>query len=375
MTIVRRATGLCCAFTLAGALVACGSDGSPVAGVATGTTGTKELSLVRPVRARIDALTDALRSGDLTASRLAYESYDAGWNGVEVYVNVRSRSLYALLETDLQARIADGLKPARPDLAPLVPLSEQLGRTFDEALALVQAGPALSPMFDDLAALRIVRADLRIATAALGTGDLNKARTSFAAFKEGLPGVEGLITSRSTSAGAELTAAVADADARFAQAGVTADDLKAPVATVTTRYNVAVNLWNAAARNADLAKTTFTDDDTKSLSALHDIETRVRVSQSSWSSGNLAGATEAAAAGNAAFEQVKPALAAKSADAALKSALDAYAAAAVAGGDAAKVAAAARAAQEAVAVAQQVIAGQFWTEPRLQQFLAGLPKA
>lgn len=394
MTTTRRIAGVTTALALALSLAACGKDDAPVKTAALPATGattatapastaaslapgaaTKELGLVKPVRARVDALTDALRKGDVAGSRQAYEAYDAGWNGIEVYINVRSRALYGDLETDLQAKIADGLKPAQPDLAALVPLSEQLGRKFDDALVLIQAGPPLSPLFDDLAALRIVRADLRIATAALATADVGKARSAFAAFKMGFPSVAGLVRARSTSAEAEVSTALSDADARFARAGAAADDLKPLVAMLTARYNFVVSLWNAPARNADPAKSSFTDDDTKSLAVLGEVAVKLRAARAAWSSGNFQGATDANASAGVAFERVRPALATKSAEAALKTALDAFTGAAVASGDAAKVATTARAAQDAVAVAQQVLVGQFWTDSRLQQFLASLPKS
>ena len=68
-------------------------------------------------------------------SRQALEDYDLAWNGIEVYVNVRSKDaryvkpgqedLYATLDVDLQAKLTDGLKSDQPAFATLVPLSEQ----------------------------------------------------------------------------------------------------------------------------------------------------------------------------------------------------------------------------------------------------------
>jgi len=66
---------------------------------------------------------------------------------------------------------------------------------------------------------------------------------------------------------------------------------------------------------------------------------------------------------------------AKSADAALKAALTNYATATSADGDGAMVRAHAKSAFEAVAIAQQTIAGQFWTEPSHREVVEKLPKA
>ncbi|MEY2444938.1 MAG: hypothetical protein QOE00_1518, partial [Ilumatobacteraceae bacterium] len=49
-----------------------------------------EVDLLSEVAPTIDALTAALAKGDLKASQDALEQYDAMWNGVEVYTNIRS---------------------------------------------------------------------------------------------------------------------------------------------------------------------------------------------------------------------------------------------------------------------------------------------
>ncbi len=67
-------------------------------------------------------------------------------------------------------------------------------------------------------------------------------------------------------------------------------------------------------------------------------------------------------------------LAAKSSDAALKTALDGYAAVASAPGDAAKAASTNKAAVEAVGIAEQVLADQFWTTLSRQSFVATLAR-
>ncbi len=349
---------------------------APAGTAATPANATREVELVRSVRPAIDRLTEALRKNDLAGSRQAYEAYDAAWNGIEVYVNFRSRELYNALEQDLQAKIADGLRAPEPRLADLVPASEALARKYDEAIALVQKGPALSPLFDDLATLRIVRSDLRVTSASLTAGDLPKARTSFAAFQANYAKAQPLLKVRSAIVEAEASDALAKANAGFQQPGATSDSVKSLVAALTDRFNYGVNLLNAAARNADLGKATFTEADTAALAALNDLSLSLRRSMRAWEAGTYAEAAQlAATAGGAPFDAAKSPLAAKSADAALKAAVDGYANVAGAAGDATRVQAANKSALEAVTIAQQVLVGQFWTDPRLQAVLAALPQA
>ncbi|MEI7925849.1 MAG: hypothetical protein WCI61_06650, partial [Chloroflexota bacterium] len=174
LSLATTALGVLAATTLA-----CSGPGEPkatptasapaatVAAVAPASASANpiEVDHVKSAKPKIDALVAELKKNDLPASLAAYEQYDALWNGVEVYVNFRSRELYGALETDLQAKIADGLAAKTPNLAAVVPNAEALARKYDEAIALVQKGPALSPLFDDLATLRLVRSDLRIVTA------------------------------------------------------------------------------------------------------------------------------------------------------------------------------------------------------------------
>ena len=383
MTFSRRIFGFSAVIGLAAGLVACGGGSSspeatkpaPAASAAAQTSVTKELDLIKTPRPFIDKLTEALRKGDLAAARQAYEDYDAAWNGIEVYTNYRSRQLYSELEVDIQGKIGQALDAPQPKLADIVPFSEAMAKKYDEVIALSQKGPPLSPLFDDLATLRIVRADLRIVTAALAANDAAKARAKFATFKSNYPKAQPLIKVRSTTADQEVIAAIAAADTKFSQPTATVDELKTLTATVTDRYNYGVNLLNAAARNADLSKKTYSEDDLKYLKSLNDAQLQLRASLTAWNSANYPVAIAATTNVNAAFEQVKAPLAVKSADAALKTALDGYTGMAGATGDAAKVAAANKAAVEAVAIAQQVLVGQFWTDPKLQEYVASLPKA
>ena len=40
----------------------------------------------------------ALRERDIARAKAAFDTYDSGWNGIEVYINTRGKSIYQLLE-------------------------------------------------------------------------------------------------------------------------------------------------------------------------------------------------------------------------------------------------------------------------------------
>ena len=345
------------------------------AGTGTATTTTTEAELVKAVRPRAAALVEAIKGGNLTTARTAYTAYDAGWNGVEVYVNVRSRQLYADLETDLQTKLEEGLDAPQPNFPELTRTAEALLRKYDEAIALVTAGPPLHPLFDDVAAVRIVRADLRQTGPALKAGDLATARRTFQDFRRGWPGVEGLLKERSADAHSQITTALGQADSTFAAPTATPATLTVPVERLLDRYNYGLRLLNAAARGAVVAKTTYTPEDVSAAALLATLDQVLSDSLVAWESGDYAQAgTAARRATSDLFARVAAPLAAKSADADLKKALDTYTALAGGAGDRAKVQAAARAAREAAAVAQQSLAGQFWTAPAFQAEVAAQRK-
>ncbi len=353
---------------------------SPATTVAAATTAapapesTSEAALVATARPKIDDLTAALAAADLEASEAALEAYDAAWNGIEVYVNVRSLSTYLKLEADLQVAIEEGLASDAPDFAALKAASEELALRYDDAIVLSEQGPPLHPLFDDLATLRIIRADLRITTAALEDGNVEKAKEHFATFKEGFESTaEPMLALRDFDNEVATEEAVDAAAEGFANASTSAEDLAKLVASVTSNYNYGVSLWNAAARNADEAKTEVTTADLLNLTRLHDVRIQLTKSMKAWTAGDFERAASVAeVAATTAFDRAKPALAVKGGDVALKRAIDAYAELAAAAGDAKEVGDANLAAIRAVAVAEQVLLGQFWAESSVQDYLAGL---
>ena len=124
----------------------------------------------------------------------------SAWNGIEVYINTRNKNLYDVIEHDFQARIEKGLAAPNPDAAALAADTQAMLAKYDEAINLVAAAPALNPLYDDVARLRMVRAHLREVLPALKAGDLAEARKSYADFDDNWDSIEDLVKARSADA-------------------------------------------------------------------------------------------------------------------------------------------------------------------------------
>lgn len=303
---------------------------------------------------------EAIARRDLAAAIEAGENYEAAWQAVEVYINHRSLPLYTAIEVDTQFVIDDGLRKPQPDWRGLLDLATSLRKQLDVAIGFISAQPALSPLFDDLVSLRGVRAQLLISREALAAGNVGKAKTFYEKFTTGYtPAVQGLISLRSTAAAQEIKKASDDLAKKFADPTATAANLAALLDVLLNRMGFGVNLVNAAARTADLHKSTFTDTDKTALTSLNQVALDLKP-------GSAAGGNTGPLSP---FGKVQPALESKArlvnTAATLRTALVAYA---LANNDATR-----KTAVEAVALAQQTLVGQFWTDPALQTFLASLP--
>jgi hypothetical protein len=156
-----------------------------------------EVSGIKAVRPTLVKTIAALKKGDAAGAKAAFEDYDSAWNGIEVYINTRDKNMYSELEQNLQAKIAKGLNSPNPDTAALLADAQTMLAKFDEAIAMVEKGAPLNPLYDDVARLRIVRANLREVTPALKAGDVTKARKSYSAFDHKWDSIEDLIKARS----------------------------------------------------------------------------------------------------------------------------------------------------------------------------------
>jgi len=123
-----------------------------------------EVSGIKAVRPTIVNTIAALRKRDVPKTRASFADYDSAWNGIEVYINTRDKAMYDELEHHWQAKIEEGLKASEPDAASLLSDSRMMLGKYDEAIAMVEKSAPLNPLYDDVARLRMVRANLREVT-------------------------------------------------------------------------------------------------------------------------------------------------------------------------------------------------------------------
>src|SRR5437762_3767715 len=211
-----------------------------------------EISAVKAVRPLlIDTLT-ALQQGNLQRAKEAFEAYDSAWNGIEVYINTRSRALYQALELELQARIIKAFDTTRPDMAALFSDVQAIIAKYDEAIEVVAKAPPLNPLYDELARLRIVRSYLREVNPALRAGNIAKARMSFENFNDKWFDIEDFVRSQSLDAYVAIERgmlAVEDALLMTEKPDVT--QVMGLVTVVMTPYNA---IWAEVQRQARSAK-------------------------------------------------------------------------------------------------------------------------
>jgi hypothetical protein len=185
---------------IAVAVVAGQADGASPAQAAAASSERFEISSIKAVRPTLVDTIAALKQRDAAKAKAAFEAYDSAWNGVEFYVNTRSRPMYDLLEHEYQARIAKGLDAPNPNIDALLGDAQAMLAKFDETVNMIAGMPPLNPLYDDVARLRIVRAHLREVGPALKAGNLPKARKSFEAFNDSWDSIEDLIKARSADA-------------------------------------------------------------------------------------------------------------------------------------------------------------------------------
>lgn len=347
------------------------SAASPATQAASGES--KELALVKAVRPDLVQLVDAAQKGDFAAARKALKKYDTDWNGIEVYVSYRAPEMYTEVEAVRQAKVTSLLDATPPNGAEVLAAAQSVLAEYDLIIAKVAAGAPISPLFDDIAALRILRSNtIRDATPAIAAGDVATAKTLLQTFLTKWDDVEDLIKVRSNDVYSDIEAAMSKVNSALQKSSPTAAELKPLVASLSERFNYGISLVNAAARGSDMTKKTFTEDDVQAAANLAAINNELKTSLTAWQSGKF---TDAAASAQRAsgpmFAKVAAPLKAKSgADAAPQKAISAYAAMAGAAGDATTVTASQKAAIEAVLVAQQWIVGQFWTDGKLKDAIS-----
>jgi hypothetical protein len=334
---------------------------------------TKEVTLIKSVRPNLVSLVDAAQKGDFAAARKALKAYNTAWNGVEVYVSYRAPEMYTEVEAVREAKVTSLLDATPPNGAEVLTAAQSVLAEYDLIIKTVSAGAPISPLFDDIAALRILRTNtIRDATPALKAGDVATAKPLLQAFLSKWDDVEDLIKVRSNDVYSDIEAAMAKVNSSLGKTSPTAAELTPLVATLSERFNYGISLVNAAARGADMSKKSFTTDDVQTAASLAAINNELKTSLTAWQGGKYADAVASAQrASGAMFAKVAGPLKAKNgADAAPQKALTAYADLAGNAGDATTVGGSQKAAVESILIAQQWIVGQFWSDSKLKDAIS-----
>jgi tetratricopeptide (TPR) repeat protein len=185
-------------FGLLTALAVLGPAGQAGAAEAAKPAERFEITSIRAVRPTLVDTVAALQRRDIAGAKAAFEAYDSLWNGIEVYINTRSKDMYDALEHVLQAKIEKALNASNPDTSALLADAQAMLVKYDEAIDMVGKAPPLNPLYDDIARLRIVRAHLREVVPALKAGNFDKARKSFAAFDDTWDSIEDMVKAHSS---------------------------------------------------------------------------------------------------------------------------------------------------------------------------------
>jgi hypothetical protein len=209
-----------------------------------------EVTSIRAVRPTLVNTVAALQKGDVAAARDAFDAFDSGWNGIEVYISTRHPEMYKDLEGNYEAKIATGLSAATPNPAALLADAKAMLARFDEEVGLIEKAAPLNRLYDDVARLRIVRAHLREVTPALKAGKMAKARSSFNAFNDTWDGIEDLVRERSRDAYVAIESGMIQIEQALAAPAPSADAVIALVAGVMDQYNMIVAQVTREAREA-----------------------------------------------------------------------------------------------------------------------------
>jgi hypothetical protein len=176
---------------------------------------------------------------NVAKAKAAIQAYDSAWNGIEVYINVRSKDVQPA-ELDLQARITKELGTPAPDMTKLLADSQLLLAKYDDAIKMVASAQPLNAGYDDVARLRIVRAPLREVVPDLKEGKIAEARKSYEAFDSKWDSIEDLVKARSEDGYVAIEKAMIQIEQALMPAKPDVAQVTALVTTVNTSYNAAL---------------------------------------------------------------------------------------------------------------------------------------
>src|SRR5712671_2173889 len=198
-----------------------------------------EISSIKAIRPTLVDTITALQQRDVARAKAAFQAYDSGWNGIEVYVNTRSKDMYRLLELEFQPRIIKALDRPNPDIPALLTDVQAMLAKFDEVVNMFGNAAPLNPLYDDVARLRIVRAHLREVTPALKVGNIAKARKSFETFEDTWFNIEDFVRARSLDAYVDIETGMVQIERALLEPD------KPDIAAVTALVSGVISQYNA----------------------------------------------------------------------------------------------------------------------------------
>jgi hypothetical protein len=207
-----------------------------------------EVTSIRAVRPTLVATLEALKKNDIAGAKAAFAGYGSGWVGIEVYINTRSKDLYNALELTLEAKINKELAAPTPDIPMLIADVQAIIAKYDEAIALASTSPPLSPVYDDIAHLRMVRTPLRAINPAIKAGDYAKARSAWKAFDDNWDSIEDLIKAKSPDAYVAIEKDMIQIEQALMPAAPDATQVATLLGDLTMNYNAQVTAIMTEAR-------------------------------------------------------------------------------------------------------------------------------
>ena len=159
-------------------------------------------------------------------------------------------SLFAFLWRKQGKRRGGRRARPTPEFAATTMEAQALLTDYDKAIDMIAKAPPISPLYDEVTRLRIVRAHLREVPPALKAGDFAKARKSFEEFDNTWDSIEDLVKARNADSYASIEKGMIDIEKSLMPDKPDVAQATALVQAVMTKYNEIVAQITRDARAA-----------------------------------------------------------------------------------------------------------------------------
>jgi hypothetical protein len=200
-----------------------------------------EISALKAVRPTLTRFVAACDKGEISAAKTAYEDFETGWKGIQVYVIMRDRNVFQS-EGNLQVKIVTALKASQPNMAALAVDAKALASQYDTFIAAAAKLPPLNPLFDDVARLRIARAQMRAVDIAIRANDFSRARTELAIFSGKIGGIKPILVQRSPETWDAFTKEFPPLQMEIASANPNVSKCLAHIRAIMSKYTRALTV-------------------------------------------------------------------------------------------------------------------------------------